>query len=38
MMEPTKEPPVNWRFVYGAVLAWLVAMVVLMRLFTQITS
>ena len=30
--------PHRWRYVYGAVLAWLVVMIVLMRLFTEAYS
>lgn len=34
----TPEPRIDWRIVYGAVLAWLVVMILLMRLFTQVFS
>jgi len=37
-MEEPIEPRINWRLVYGAVLAWLVVMILLMRLFTKVFS
>jgi len=37
-MSDTEESNVNWRFVYGLVLVWLVVMIVLMRLFTEVFS
>jgi len=37
-MSDTEESNVNWRMVYGAVLIWLVVMIVLMRLFTKVFS
>jgi len=36
--EEVQEPRVRWRLVYGAVLAWLVVMILLMRLFTEVFS
>lgn len=36
--EPVVEPPVNWRLIYCGVLGWLVVMIVLMRLFTEVYS
>jgi hypothetical protein len=38
MMETNKDPKVKWRIVYGAVLIWLVIMVVLMRWLTKVYS
>lgn len=37
-MDATDEPRVNWRLIYGAVLAWLIVMIVLMRLLTTVFS
>jgi len=38
MMDDPNEPRINWRFVYGAVFAWLVIMILLMRFFMEIFS
>lgn len=32
------EKPINWRMIYGVILAWLILMIVLMRLFTEAYS
>jgi hypothetical protein len=37
-MEANKEPTVKWRVVYGAVIIWLIIMVVLMRWLTEVYS
>jgi hypothetical protein len=37
-VEETNEPHVNWRYIYGAVLVWLIVMILLMRLFTTVFS
>lgn len=38
-VEPTNaEPPVNWRLIYWGILGWLVVMIVLMRIFTEVYS
>jgi hypothetical protein len=34
MKDEIPEARVNWRLVYGAVIGWLILMIVLMRLFT----
>jgi hypothetical protein len=36
MMDEPGKSRINWRVVYGAVLAWLVLMIVLMRLFPKV--
>ena len=37
-MDETPEPRINWRFIYGIVLAWLIVMILLMHLLTRVFS
>ena len=35
MESETPEKRINWRFIYGGVISWLILMIVLMRWFTE---
>lgn len=37
-MSKRSEKPIRWPLIYGAIFAWLILLIVLMRLFTQAYS